>query len=114
MALHTIKNSAEQKGKPAFLHFDKPSKESLKPNYINVNLNDVMKNIGASQFTYDTFKAAYDSDSSIEEYVDNFNSPGIEINTGDSDLDDVPNRDADNSVASMAKAATDLDDSSLG
>lgn len=111
MALHTIKNSAEQKGKPAFLHFEKPSKQSIKPDYINVNLNDVMKNIGASAFNYETFKTAYDEDPSMEEYVDNFNAQGIEINTQSSDSEDnQQGRDDTNSVTSMAKAATDLSD----
>lgn len=111
MALHTIKNSAEQKGKPAFLHFEKPTKEAIKPGYINVNLNDIMKNMGSPQFAYDTFKTAYHADPSIEEYVDNFNSQGIEINTGDSDVEE-PDQDRDdtNTVSQMAKQATDLGD----
>jgi len=111
MALHTIKNSAEQRSKPAFLHFEKPAKEAIEPGYINVSLNDVMKNMGAPQFAYDTFKAAYDSDPSIEELVDNFNSEGIEINTDDSDVEEPEQgRDDRNSVSSMAKSATDLSD----
>jgi len=111
MALHTIKNSAEQRGEPAFLHFEKPAKEAIKPGYINVSLNDVMKNMGAPQFAYDTFKAAYDSDPSIEEYVDNFSSQGIEINSDNSEIK-APEQDRDdtNSVSAMAKSATDLDD----
>jgi len=111
MALHTIQNSAEQKGEPVFLHFEKPDLPDLKPGFKNISFNDIMKNIGAPQFDYDTFKSAYDADSSIEQYVDNFNADGIEINTDDSDIDKPQQqRDDKNSVSSMAKAATDLSD----
>jgi hypothetical protein len=114
MALHTVKNSAEQKSKPAFLHFEKPSQDEIKPGYINLDLNAVMKNMGAPQFAYETFKTAYDSDPSLQEYVDNFSAEGIEINSDDAEEEPAQDNDDTNSVGDMAKAATDLSDSPLG
>ena len=116
MALHTIKNSVEQKDKPAFLHFEKPSQEDIKPNYINVNLNDVMEKMSAYHFNYETFKTAYDSDPSIQEYVENFSEQGIEIGPAPEASDDPQANTNDDSdkVSQMAKSATDLDDSPLG
>ena len=116
MALRTIKSSAESKNKPVFLHFETPSGESLKPNTINLDINDVMENLGLPQFTYDTFKAAYDVDPQMQEIVHNFSAEGIEMNVEDAE-DDTPqgkNDDAGDSVEQMAKAATDLSDSPLG
>jgi len=112
MALHTIKNSVEQKDKPAFLHFEKPSLPDLKPGYININLNDVMVKMSAPQFNYETFKAAYDSDPTIEEYVENFSEQGIEIGPAPEASDDPLGNTDDNSdkVSQMAKSAVDLDD----
>jgi len=116
MALHTIKNNVEQKDKPAFLHFEKPAREDIKSGYINVNLNDVMVKISAPQFNYETFKTAYDSDPSIQEYVENFSEQGIEIGAN-AEKSDVPQGDTNNGsnkVSQMAKSAVDLDDSPLG
>lgn len=110
MALHTLSQSAEQKGKPAFLHFQKPSKQDRKPGYININLNDVMKNLGAPQFTYETFTAAYEADDSIKELINNFSSQGIEMNADDKQKPAVSADDDSNKVSQMAKAATDLSD----
>ena len=111
MALHTIKQNAEQKDKPAFLHFEKPNRKSLKKGYINVDFNDVLENIGAPQYDYESFKRAYDSDPEIEQYIENFNSRGIEINSESSESETDINKDKpDNgTVKKMAKAATNLD-----
>jgi len=116
MALHTIKNSVEQKDKPAFLHFEKPSQEDIKPDYININLNDVMVKMSAPQFNYETFKTAYEGDPSIQEYVENFSEKGIEIGTAPeaSDAPESNTDDESDTVTQMAKSATDLDDSPLG
>lgn len=112
MALRTIKSSAESKNKPVFLHFETPSRENLKPNTVNLDINDVMENMGLPQFTYDTFKAAYDSDPQVQEIVHNFSSEGIEMNVDDSEDTGMQgkNDDAGDSVEQMAKAATDLSD----
>jgi hypothetical protein len=113
MALRTIKNSAEQKDKPVFLHFEKSNKETVKPDTINIDINDVMQNMGLPQFTYDTFKAAYDADPQVQEAVDNFSAEGIEMNSqSDSDETQGDAGDSD-SVSQMAKSATDLGDSPL-
>jgi len=110
MALRTIKGSAESKKQPVFAHFDKPTPETKKPDSINVNINDIMEKMGLPQFTYDSFKAAYDADPQIQEIVDNFSSEGIEINAEEKD-DGVVDKDTDsNAVSKMAKAATDLSD----
>jgi len=112
MALHTIKNSVDQKDKPAFLHFEKPGLPDLKPGYININLNDVMEKMSAPQFNYETFKTAYDSDPTIEEYVENFSEQGIEIGVAP-EASDAPQGDTDDDsdkVSQMAKSAVDLDD----
>jgi len=110
MALHTVKTNAESKDKPVFLHFDKPSQNRIKAGYMNIDINEVMKNIGAPQFTYDTFKLSYDESQQIQELVDNFSAEGIEINTQDADEEPTQDRDDTNSVSSMAKSATDLSD----
>jgi hypothetical protein len=109
MALHTVKQSAEQKDTPVFLHFEKPSKDQIKPDFKNINLNDVMQNIGAPQFSYDTFKRAFDEDPRIEQLIHNFSAEGIEVTKDPKDTSDQ-SQDGKNSVSDMAKAATDLSD----
>ena len=70
-----------------------------------------MQNTGRNQFSYDVFKAAYDSDPRIQKIVKNFDQEKIELKT--SEVDDVedlpgnPGRPSD-TVAKMAKNATDL------
>ena len=70
-----------------------------------------MQNTGRNQFSYDVFKAAYDSDPRIQKIVKNFDQEKIELKT--SEVDDVedlpgnPGRPSD-AVAKMAKNATDL------
>ena len=114
MALRTVKNSAESKDKPVFLHFEKPSSESIKPDHINVDINDIMQNMGLPQFTYDSFTAAYDADPQIQELVDNFNSQGISMNSEDAEEEPQQDSGDDQTVSQMAKSATDLSDSPLG
>lgn len=111
MALHAMKNSAEGKDKPVFAHFDPPKKKDIKPDYINVDLNAVAKNLGIPQFNYDVFKKAYDTDPQISELVDDFSSQGLVINKSTSDVDDGLDRDDSRSkVGQMARSATDLSD----
>jgi hypothetical protein len=115
MALRTVRSSAESKNKPVFLHFEKPSAENKKPDSINVNINDIMKNMNLPQFSYETFTAVYDADPQIQDLVDNFNADGISMNSDDAEQEpEQANDDSDNTVSQMAKSATDLSDSPLG
>jgi len=75
-------------------------------------LDKYMQNTGRGQFTYDVFKAAYDSDPRLQELVKNFDQEKIELKT--SEVDDVENipgkegRPGADEVSKMAKNATDL------
>ena len=111
MALRTVKGAADQKGKPAFLHFEKPKTENIKQDSINIDLNKVMQNMGGEAFVYDTFKNAYDSDPRIKEMVNNFSAAGIELKTKeDAEQGATSAQDGSNTVSQMAKSATDLGD----
>jgi len=71
-----------------------------------------MRNTHNTEFSYDTFKAAYDSDPRIKTIVTNFDNDKIEFKQ--SEVDDVkskgePGRPGDE-VGQMAKNATDLGD----
>ncbi len=69
-----------------------------------------MTNAESSQFTFDTFKAAYDTDPRIKNIVVNFDQDKIDLkNNAVDDLPAVGNAGGDK-VGSMAKAATDLSD----
>ena len=73
-------------------------------------LDRFMQNIGSQQFTYDVFKAAYDSDPRIQELVTNFNKQMISLkNSAMDDLKKSKKRKAD-TVSSMAKRATKVGD----
>lgn len=66
-----------------------------------------MQNIGRSQFTFDVFKAAYDSDPRLQELVADFDQDQITLKS--SETDDLPQgRDSTDSVEKMAKRAVDL------
>ena len=60
------------------------------------------------QFSYDSFKAAYDNDSRIKTLVKNFDQKGVTLATDEES--NLPQQDAksDNTVSNMAKRATDL------
>jgi hypothetical protein len=109
MALRTVKGAADQKGKPAFLFFDKPKPGEATADTINIDLNKVMQNMGGEAFAYESFKGAYDSDPRIKEMVKNFSESGIELKTkedAESGAGDAE-KGADN-VAKMAQQATDV------
>ena len=99
-------------GKSLMLHFDKPTKEDIKTDAINLDLNKLMQNVGSEQFDYGMFKAAFDTDPRIKTRVHNFSEKGSEAKTKDK-VNDVPGggEQGGDSVASMAKAATDVGDS---
>jgi hypothetical protein len=111
MALRTIKGSADQKGRPAFLHFDNPKKENIKPDTININLNKVMQNMGGESFAYGTFKNAFDTDERVKEMVKDFSEKGITLKTKEDVEQGVQGGEkGGDKVAQMAKSATDVGD----
>jgi len=71
-------------------------------------LNKFMKSSGNEQFSYDSFKAAYDSDPRVKSLTKNFNQDEITLATDEES--DLPQQDAkdDDTVSQMAKRATDL------
>ena len=109
MALRTVQQAADQKGKPAFLHFEKPSKDGIKPDTINVDLNKVMQNMGGESFVYGTFKNAYDTDPRVKEMIKDFSEEGITLKTKE-DAEQAPTSsdDGGDTVSQMAQSATDV------
>ena len=73
-------------------------------------LDRFMQNMGSQQFTYDVFKAAYDSDPRIQEIVTDFNKEMISLK--DSEMDDIKRKrtKSKDDVSKMAKRATKLGD----
>ena len=68
-----------------------------------------MQNQGRGQFTFDVFKAAYDSDPRLQELVKNFDDTKIDFKQ--SEMDDLPQGEVGSGgdkVAAMDKSATDL------
>ena len=110
--LRTLISSADRKGTPLFLHFQKPkSKDAMKQGAKNLNVNKIMQNVGGEMFDYGTFKAAYDTDPRIKTMVKNFNSDGVEPKTKNDTETGTPQQDAQGkTVGQMAKSATDLGD----
>jgi hypothetical protein len=108
--LRTVINSADQAGQSVYLHFEKPSKESIRKGSKNLDLNKLMQNVGGEQFDYSTFKAAYDTDARVKTMVTNFNEKGIEPKTAQAvSKGDTPQQDAEgDKVSQMAKNATDV------
>jgi hypothetical protein len=109
MALRTVQQAADQKGKPAFLHFTKPARENIKQDTINVDLNKVMQNMGGESFVYGTFKTAYDSDPRVKEMCKDFSEAGVTLKTKQ-DLDKgnaTSSADGGSKISSMASRATD-------
>jgi hypothetical protein len=71
-----------------------------------------MQNVGAPQFDFGTFKAAYDTDPRVKSMIKNFDKVGIEPKTKNM-LDNPKQGDAGDggdSVGTMAKRATDVGD----
>ena len=111
MALRTVQQAADQKGKPAFLHFEKPSSDKIKEGSINIDLNKVMQNMGGEAFAYGTFKNAYDTDPRVKEMVKDFSEDGINLKTKE-DTEQAPTSsdDGGDTVSQMAQRATDVGD----
>lgn len=108
MALRTVKGAADQKGKPAFLHFEKPKNENVKQGSINIDLNKVMQNLGGEAFSYESFKNAFDSDPRVKEMVKNFSEAGIELKTKEDTGSSMGGAQGADTVSKMAQRATDL------
>jgi|AntAceMinimDraft_6_1070360.scaffolds.fasta_scaffold09188_8 hypothetical protein len=109
--LRTVIGDADQKGVSVFLHFNKPTVNDIRSDAKNLDLNKLMQNVGAEQFDYGTFKAAYDTDPRLKAMVQNFSEKGIEPKTK-KQATDTPQGDTagSNTVAKMAKSATDIGD----
>lgn len=69
-----------------------------------------MQNQGRGQFTYDVFKAAFDSDSRLQELVSDFNENMIKLKNDETDDIETPGASSGDTVSSMAKSAVDLKD----
>tara|TARA_B100000780_G_C20999475_1_gene399868 strand:- start:563 stop:778 length:216 start_codon:yes stop_codon:yes gene_type:complete len=70
-----------------------------------------MQNTGRNQFSYDVFKAAYDSDPKIQNIVKNFDKEKIELKTSEvDDVADLPGNPGapGDPVAKMASNANTL------
>ena len=110
--LRTLIAQADTKREKLFLHFTKPLPNDIRNDARNLDLNKLMQNVGAEQFDYETFKAAYDTDARVKTMVANFSEKGIEPKTKEQPTDSpVASGEADpNAVSNMAKSATDLGD----
>lgn len=71
-----------------------------------------MQNVGAEQFDYGTFKAAYDTDARVKSMIKNFSQYGIEPKTKNElqGEEEPTNTSGTGAVDRMAKRATDLSD----
>lgn len=110
--LRTLIAQADSKSEKLFLHFTKPLPNDIRNDARNLDLNKLMQNVGAEQFDYETFKAAYDTDARVKTMVANFSEKGIEPKTKEQPSDSpVASGEADpKAVSNMAKSATDLGD----
>jgi hypothetical protein len=73
-------------------------------------LDQLMQNVGKTQFSYDVFLSAYNGDPIVKAMIKNFDKEKLTFKS--SEMDDIP-QDAkepgsDQTVSSMAKRATDL------
>jgi len=76
-------------------------------------LDKFMQNQGRGNFDYETFKAAYDADSRLQDLVTNFDQNKIEFKSSEADdLDKLPGNPGrpSDTVGKMAKNAVDLKD----
>ena len=68
-----------------------------------------MQNMGKGNFTFDSFKAAYDSDPRLQALVTNFDQNSIELKSSETDDLANPKKSGNaNTVNQMAKNAVDL------
>jgi|TARA_B100001094_G_scaffold285029_1_gene298900 predicted RNA-binding protein associated with RNAse of E/G family len=73
-------------------------------------LDQLMQNVGKSQFSYDVFKTAYDTDPAVQALIKNFDKEKLTFKSDamDNIPQDAKEPSADKTVSSMAKRATDL------
>ena len=65
--------------------------------------------MGKGNFTFDSFKAAYDSDPRLQALVTNFDQNSIELKSSETDDLANPSKDSNaDTVNQMAKNAVDL------
>tara|TARA_Y100000389_G_C17021875_1_gene299200 strand:- start:85 stop:369 length:285 start_codon:yes stop_codon:yes gene_type:complete len=86
---------ADNKDQPAYLSFDA--------------INKIMTNLDQIHFDYNGFKAVYDANPEIQNYVKNFDDKGITLNTKVEAPSDAQIPQADSNadvVGDMAKRAT--------
>ena len=71
-----------------------------------------MQNVGAEQFDYGTFKAAYDTDARVKSMIKNFSQYGIEPKTKNElqGEEEQTNTSGTGAVDRLAKRDTDLSD----
>ena len=102
--LRTVIGDADQKGVSVFLHFNTPTANDIRSDAKNLDLNKLMQNVGAEQFDYGTFKAAYDTDPRLKAMIQNFSEKGIEPKTK-KQATDTPQGDTagKDTVSKMAK-----------
>lgn len=65
-----------------------------------------MVNAGQEEFSYDSFKMAYDADPVVQALVKNFSKNGIELATKNTKDAAQPEAKGDKTVSQMAKRAT--------
>lgn len=108
--LRTVVASADRQNKGAVLHFDKPKKENIDSNVLNLDLNKLMQNVDSEQFDYGTFVAAYETDPRIKTMVKNFSKEGGIIVKTQNEIEDTPQggEEGSDTVSQMAKRATDV------
>lgn len=73
-------------------------------------LDKYMQNMGRGQFTYEVFKAAYDSDPRLQNLVADFDEQKLKLKNDETDDLEEPNANGGDSVSQMAKSAVDLKD----
>ena len=110
--LRTVIANADRQGKGAFLHFTKPKKEDIRPDVLNLDINKIMQNVESEQFDYGTFVAAFETDPRVKTMVKNFNEKGVEVKTKNQSqpVTGGTGDEGSDTVAQMAKSATDLSD----
>lgn len=71
-------------------------------------LDQIMQNVDNQQFTYDTFKTAYDNDPKIQDIVKNFDQNTLTLKTSAADDITAKKPKNRNKIRQMAKRAVDL------
>jgi hypothetical protein len=77
-------------------------------------LNKYMSNMGSQQFNYEVLRAAFDSDPRIQNIIKDFDHQSVTLKDGEvDDLENDAQQSDGDSVATMARNATDLGDNDL-